>query len=267
MMRYIIRLSYDGSAYCGWQIQPSAVTVQGEVERCLSTLLGTSISVTGAGRTDTGVNAVNYVLHFDVEEKLPMEPEQLAYKLNAILPLKIVVHELVPAPVIPRPEDGSFSQDWHARYSAVSREYHYFIHQGKDPFVSGWSWWCRYPLDMDRMNEACRYLLGEHDFSCFEKTGGNNKTSICTIFDARWEHYVPTHVGVLGYPDQGYLVFTVRANRFLRNMVRAIVGSMVEVGRGRKDPEWFAELVDKGTRCDAGESVPGHALFLNKVEY
>ena len=133
-MRYIIRLSYDGSAYCGWQVQPSAVTVQGEVERCLSTLLGTSISVTGAGRTDTGVNAVNYVLHFDVEEKLPMEPEQLAYKLNAILPLKIVVHELVPAPVIPRPEDGSFSQDWHARYSAVCREYHYFIHQGKDPF-------------------------------------------------------------------------------------------------------------------------------------
>nr|AIF26533.1 hypothetical protein [uncultured bacterium fosmid pJB42G5] len=266
-MRYIIRLSYDGSSFSGWQIQPTAVTVQGEIEKDLSLLLGQEISVTGAGRTDTGVNAVNYVLHFDVENELPMEPEVLAHKLNAILPLQIVIHDLEAAPVIPRPADGSFSQDWHARYSAVSREYHYFINQSKDPFVKSWSWWCRYPLDVEKMNEACRYLLGEHDFRCFEKTGGNNKTSLCTIFEAHWDRYQPTHVGLLGFPDEGYIVFTVRANRFLRNMVRAIVGSMVEVGRGRKEPEWIGELVENGTRCDAGESVPGHALFLNKIDY
>ncbi len=121
-MRYIIRLSYNGAPYCGWQIQPDATTVQGEVERCLSTLLGTDIRVTGAGRTDSGVNAVNYILHFDTEGELLLEPERLACKLNAILPVSIAVHELVPAPEIPRPADGSFSQDWHARFSAVSRE-------------------------------------------------------------------------------------------------------------------------------------------------
>ena len=266
-MRYIIRLSYNGAPYCGWQIQPDATTVQGEVERCLSTLLGTDIRVTGAGRTDSGVNAVNYILHFDTEGELLLEPNRLACKLNAILPVSIAVHELVPAPAIPRPADGSFSQDWHARFSAVSREYRYFINLSKDPFIGEWSWWCRYPLDMDRMNEACASLLGTHDFSCFEKTGGNNKTSICTVSYARWERYRPVHVDMMGYPDGGYLVFTVRADRFLRNMVRAIVGSLVDVGRGRRDPSWFSALIADGTRCDAGESVPGHALFLTKVEY
>jgi len=266
-MRYTIRISYDGADFSGWQIQPSADTVQGRIQSGLSTLLGTDIQVTGAGRTDSGVHAVNYVLHFDFDGNLPMEPGQLAYKLNAILPLGIVVHELVPSPVIERPADGSFSQDWHARYSAVSREYHYFINFSKDPYVSNYSWWCRHPLDMEKMNEACKHLLGEHDFSCFEKTGGNNKTSLCNIMEAHWDVYEPTHVSMLGYPDGGYIVFTVKANRFLRNMVRAIVGSMVEVGRGRRGPEWIRDLVESGTRCDAGESVPGHALFLNKVEY
>lgn len=266
-MRYIIRLSYDGSGFCGWQIQPNDITVQGEVERCLSILLGTGIHVTGAGRTDTGVNAVNYILHFDTEGELPAAPAELARKLNAMLPVSVAIHEMIPAPVIPRPADGSFSQDWHARFSAKSREYHYFINLSKDPFVGKWSWWCRYPLDMEKMNEACAALTGTHDFSCFEKTGGNNKTSICTVTEARWDTYRPVHVDMMGYPGEGYLVFTIRADRFLRNMVRAIVGSLVEVGRGRRDAAWFAGLIGNGTRCDAGESVPGHALFLSKVEY
>lgn len=268
-MRYIVRLSYDGSDFCGWQIQPGVTTVQGEIQSALTTLLGREISVTGAGRTDTEVNAVNYVLHFDIEGELPLEPAQLRYKLNAILPLSVAVHDIVAAPLPERPADGSFSQDWHARYSAVSREYHYFINRRKDPFVAGYSWWCRHDLDIDAMNLACRFLLGEHDFSCFEKTGGNNKTSLCTVFEARWENYTPVHVEKLGYPaEEGdYIVFTVRANRFLRNMVRAIVGSMVEIGRGKQSPEWIAELIEEKDRCQAGESVPGHALFLNKVDY
>jgi len=267
-MRYIVRLSYDGAEFSGWQIQPTAATVQGRVQDALSKILGTEIQVTGAGRTDAGVNAVNYVLHFDAEN-LGMETELFRYKLNAILPNSVVVHEVTEAPVFEHPADGSFVQDWHARYSATSREYHYFIHFKKDPFCEKYSWWLRHPLDLEKMNEACRYLIGQQDFSCFEKTGGNNATSICTVTEAKWEIYTPDHARLMGYPctDGDYIVFTVKANRFLRNMVRAIVGSMVEIGRGKQSPEWMAELISSHDRCAAGESVPAHGLFLSKVEY
>lgn len=255
-MRYTIKLSYDGGNFCGWQVQPSDITVQGEVQRALSTLLRTEISVTGAGRTDTGVNAIGYVAHFDYDGDLPFSARDFCYKLNAILPREIAVHSV-----------GAASDDFHARFGATRRRYHYFIHFSKDPFVEKFSWKCHHGLDLEKMNEACAYLLGTHDFSCFEKTGGNNATSICTISDARWEHYRPTHCEMMGYEGGDYIVFTVSADRFLRNMVRAIVGSMVEVGRGRKSPEWIGELIQTGTRCDAGESVPGHALFLSRVDY
>lgn len=276
-MRYIVRLSYDGADFSGWQVQPDAETVQGKIQDALDKLLrktdpawtpGKTYAVTGAGRTDSEVNAVNYIMHFDAPG-LGMDSDVFIYKLNAILPSSIAVHEIWEAPVCEHPEDGSFVQDWHARYSAKSREYHYFIHFRKDPFCERFSWWHRQPLDVARMNEACRYLIGTQDFSCFEKTGGNNATSICDLTYARWEEYTPDHVRLMGYPckEGDYIVFTVRANRFLRNMVRAIVGSMVEVGKGKHDPQWIAELIESKDRCAAGESVPGKALFLSDVQY
>ncbi len=257
-MRYILRLSYDGSAFCGWQIQNNDRTVQGELEKALKTLAGVSVPVTGAGRTDTEVNAINYIAHFELPDGLPMDAAQLCYKLNAILPREIAVHEV-----------SSAGEGFHARFDARSREYHYFIHFRKDPFCKKFSYRMRYPLDMERMNEAAAFLLGEHDFSCFEKVGGNNATSICTVTEASWSYYRPTHVSLMGMDcsDGDYIVFRIRANRFLRNMVRAVVGSLIEVGRGKKEPSWIAELIANGTRSDAGSSVPGKALFFTGAEY
>jgi tRNA pseudouridine38-40 synthase len=283
-MRYFVCLSYDGSAFCGWQIQPSAPSVQQCLESALSRLLGHPVPVTGAGRTDTAVNAYHYVAHFDWDGILPFEASDFNYKLNAILPHGVAVHSVSPV-----------ADDLHARFSAKRREYTYFIHRQKDPFVRAYSWQCGYPgLDFDAMNKACQFLLGTHDFSCFEKTGTDNKTSICTVYEAFWAPYTPSHLQVMA--DEGalqsarpeaagdnrgqsplrqkdcagassYWYFRIAADRFLRNMVRATVGTLIEVGRGKHDPEWVAELIKSGTRGDAGESVPGNALFLNKVEY
>ncbi len=257
-MRYIIRLSYDGSAFCGWQIQNNDRTIQGDLEKALQTLTGSPIQVTGAGRTDSEVNAINYIAHFELPDKVRTEAAQLCYKLNAILPHQITVHEI-----------SQSEEDFHARFDARSREYHYFIHFCKDPFCEKFSYRMRHSLDMGRMNEAAAYLLGEHDFRCFEKTGGNNATSICTITEAGWSTYRPTHVELMRYPynDGDYIVFRIKANRFLRNMVRAIVGSLIEVGRGKRDPEWIKELIDGGSRSDAGTSVPGKGLFFSGAEY
>jgi len=309
-MRYFLCLSYDGTEFCGWQIQPSAPSVQACLEGALARLMGRPVPVTGAGRTDTGVHAVNYVAHFDTEGPMPYQASDFIYKLNAILPRSVAILSLSEVPA-----------DAHARFSARRREYTYFIHRQKDPFLRQYSWYCGYPeLDFDAMNAACQYLLGTHDFSCFEKTGGDNKTSLCTVFEARWEPYVPGHIQVMGMPRRegdsipedsvrfahsspshcparppgerpasgplplhlsgggqapgmespsrlGYWYFRIAADRFLRNMVRATVGSLIEVGRGKRDPAWIAQLIASGTRSDAGESVPGHALFLNKVDY
>ena len=302
-MRYILSLSYDGSAFCGWQIQPSSPSVQQCLEEALAKLCGGPVAVTGAGRTDTGVHAADYVCHFDLTGPLPFEATDFCYKLNAILPRSVVVHAVLPT-----------REDFHARFSATQRSYTYFIHRKKDPFVAAYSWQCGFPgLDFDAMNEACQYLLGTHDFSCFEKVGGANKTSLCTITEAFWKPYTPTHVSLMDFgftPEEGvvpetvaarplppqaagpsllcgrgwpqvsettpsssgqspsnYWYFRVSADRFLRNMVRAIVGTLIEVGRGKQDPAWVKELIETGTRGDAGESVPGHALFLSKVKY
>lgn len=257
-MRYKIRLSYDGKAFCGWQIQNNARTVQGELEKAISTLTGTAVQVTGAGRTDSEVNAINYIAHFDLPDEVRIEAAHLCYKLNAMLPREIAVHEVSEA-----------AEDFHARFDARVREYHYFIHFRKDPFCEKYSYRMRYPLDIEKMNEAARLMLGEHDFSCFEKVGGNNTTSICTVTEAVWSTYRPDHVKMMGYPceDGDYIVFKVRANRFLRNMVRAMVGSLIEVGRGKKDPSWIASLIESGSRSDAGSSVPGNALFFTGAQY
>ena len=255
-MRYFLCLSYDGSAFCGWQIQPSAPSVQQCLESTLSRLLGRPVAVTGAGRTDTAVNAANYVAHFDWDGILPFEASDFTYKLNAMLPREVVVHSV-----------SEVADDLHARFSARRREYTYFIHRQKDPFVRAFSWQCGYPqLDFEAMNRACQFLLGTHDFSCFEKTGTDNKTSICTVFEAFWKPYTPSHIQIMGGEGE-YWYFRIAADRFLRNMVRATVGTLIEVGRGKHEPEWVAELIKNGSRGDAGESVPGNALFLNKVDY
>ena len=282
-MRYFVKLSYNGSSFCGWQVQPNAHTVQECLETALSTLLRCQVGVVGAGRTDSGVNAVGYVAHFDYDSVI--DTVAFGYKLNAILPPDIVIHSISAADPVEGPETDKL----HARFSATRREYTYFLHRTKDPFVSGWSYFCPWGLDVDAMNRAARALLGTHDFSCFEKVGSDNRTSICTVQEAFWATYAPSHVALMGYeaaaqkPGSGdagegcYLYFRISADRFLRNMVRAIVGSLLEVGRGKRSEADFAALVlPVGEACDAeglparclaGESVPGHALFLSKVEY
>lgn len=249
-------LSYNGSAFSGWQIQNNAPSVQGVLENALTLLFKEQVCVVGAGRTDAGVNAKGYVAHFDLcgqagDGSVSNVPVQLSdlpalcRKLNSILPGTVAVHSIEPVP-----------DDFHARFSARKRQYKYYIHRQKDPFRSAFSWYCRYYFDVERMNRACSYLPGVHDCSCFEKKGSDNTTSVCEIFSAAWEEL----------PD-GSLVFTIEANRFLRNMVRAIVGTMVDVGRGVREPEYITFLLSGGTRGDAGQSVPGHALFLTGIEY
>lgn len=255
-MRYRLDLSYNGADFCGWQIQPSAPSVQGALEDALGKLLRAGISVTGAGRTDTGVSAVGYVAHFDTDAQL--DCTLTCRKLNAILPRSVVVHSLVPV-----------GDDFHARFGAVRREYTYYLHRVKDPFLDRSSYFYGYPdVDFAAMNEAAASLLGTHDFSCFEKTGADNKTSICTVYEAGWHRYSPEPLpSGLGAADGEYWYFRVAADRFLRNMVRAIVGTLLEVGRGKRSADSIADLIASGDRCAAGESVPGHALYLTKVEY
>ena len=249
-MRYKITLSYDGAQFFGWQSQPEAVTVQETLESALSTLTREKIAVTGAGRTDTAVNAINYVAHFDTVEAI--DTDNLCYKLNAILPKSMAVQSICAVP-------GNF----HARFDATKREYTYFLHRRKDPFVERYSYFCGYELDFEAMNRAASILLGKHDFSCFEKTGADNRTSICTIYKAEWKRYTPTIL----QNGEDYWYFKVEADRFLRNMVRAIVGTLIDVGRGRRSVESVSELLSSGDRCLAGESVPGKALFLTNVKY
>lgn len=342
-MRYKITLSYSGAGFFGWQVQPDRLSVQEVLEKGLSTLLRTAVSVTGAGRTDTGVNAIGYVAHFDAPD--PVDCTQLCYKLNAILPRSVVALDICPAP------DG-----FHARFDASQREYTYFLHTVKDPFASSYSYQCGYRLDFEAMNRAAGLLAGRHDFSCFEKLGTDTKTSVCTVREAFWHPYTPILTprsinlgrvsrssvtaeyrgdavpeegcpGLTGYggdvvptggchgltgsrgdpgadtvpgetspiqsvspgtgsrdgnprsdgsTDGEYWYFRISADRFLRNMVRAVVGTLLEVGRGKRDMDSFAALIlppdtpadaDGCRRSLAGESVPGHALFLSGVDY
>ncbi len=258
-MRYKILLSYRGKNFCGWQIQTKDPSIQAELNRALSLLLGESITVTGAGRTDSGVNAINYTAHFDTKEPIAkFDAATFIYKINAIVPKDIVVHSI-----------SETYEDFHARYDACEREYLYFVHLKRDPFVENFSYKYHHPVDVKKMNEAATYLLGEHNFSCFEKTGGNNLNSICEIYEAKWESYKPGHVSLMNYEyEEGtYLVFKIRGNRFLRDMVRAIVGSLLDVGRGRREVRWIKDLIDKGSRSESGDSVPSNALFFSGAKY
>ena len=249
-MRYFICLSYNGAHFSGWQIQENANSVQGELQRALSVLLKEPIQVVGAGRTDTGVNARNYIAHFNIEGELPAR-QHFIYKMNAILPKAISVHDVYPV-----------AEEMHARFSAKSRKYKYYIHTAKDPFCSEFSYFTRLKPDIEKMNKAAQYFLGEQDFTSLEKLGADNKTSICNVMEAYWEPLDGKDIATASH-----FVFTVKANRFLRNMVRAIVGSLIEVGRGKRKPEWITELIASGTRSDAGTSVPGKALFFCGASY
>ena len=241
-MRYFITFSYDGGRYHGWQIQPNGVSVQEKLEWALSTLLREEISVTGAGRTDAGVHARMMVAHFDAPE---LDCEQLAYKLNRLLPQDIAVQRV-----------EAVSDEMHARFSAKWRTYHYYIHTRKDPFLRAYSCEIHYPLDFAAMNEAGRRLTGYDDFGAFCKSGADVKTTLCDVTKAEW---------VQTSANSWY--FEIRANRFLRNMVRAVVGTLIEVGRGRLSIEEFKKVIEGKQRSEAGESMPAHALFLEDIVY
>lgn len=252
-MRYFIQLSYDGTRYHGWQVQPNGVSVQEVLQKALSTLLRQPTEVTGAGRTDAGVHASMMVAHFDWPaahegegcEEMPLDCTQLTYKLNRLLPPDVAVQAVRPV-----------GPEMHARFSATRRTYHYYIHTRKDPFLRGYSWQVNVPLDFALMNEAAQVLLEYSDFTSFSKTGTDVKTNICQLTEARWEQLKP-----------GEWRFTVSANRFLRNMVRAIVGTLVEVGRHRMTISQMRHAIEAKDRQRAGESVPGHALYLTNIEY
>lgn len=245
-MRYFIHFSYDGTAYHGWQVQPGAITVQECLQQALATLMRRPVEVVGAGRTDAGVHARHMVAHLDIEENLTDEDmHQLAYRLNKILPRDIAVQRV-----------EAVAEEMHARFSATARTYHYFVHLHKDPFLRSYSWQLFGEIDFERMNEAAATLTEYEDFTSFSKVNTDTKTNLCHIHYARWEELTP-----------GVWRFEIKANRFLRNMVRAIVGTLIEVGRGRMSVDDFRQVVEKKDRCQAGESVPGHALFLVQVDY
>ena len=243
-MRYFLELRYNGAAYCGWQRQPDMPSVQQTLERALATLLREKIEVTGAGRTDTGVNASYYVAHFDCAAPVP-DPAQTVYKLNFLLPGDIAVGSMTPV------DDGA-----HARFAAREREYRYYIEPRKNPFTRDATWQYYVPLDVGRMNEAAAWLLCYDDFTSFAKLNSNNKTNICRVMHASWTA-----------DGQGVLCFTIRADRFLRNMVRSLVGTLVDVGRGRYTPQQFREIVESRDLSRSSGGAPAQGLFLSDVVY
>lgn len=244
-MRYFIHLAYNGAAYYGWQTQPDQTTVQETLENRLSLLLHEPIAVTGCGRTDTGVHASCFYAHFDLAEVLN-EPacQQLTEKLNSFLPVDIAIYRIF-----------AVLDCAHARFDATERTYHYYVATTKDPFMYPYRLRFFQVLNMEKMNEAAAYLLQHDDFTSFSKVHTQVNNFICHILHARWE------------ACEGGMVFTITANRFLRNMVRAIVGTLLDVGRGKMTPEEFQQIILQKNRCKAGTSVPPHALFLSDVRY
>lgn len=243
MQRYFINLSFDGGRYHGWQIQPNAISVQEELNKGLSLILRKPIEVVGAGRTDTGVHARVMIAHFDIEETIDVH--QLVYRLNRVMPADISINDIY-----------YVGDDMHARFSARQRTYRYFVHTKRDPFCRFHSVELHYSLDFQLMNQAARMLLEAKDFKAFCKSNHDAKTTLCDVRIAHWVQIDDTH-----------WYFEISADRFLRNMVRAVVGTLVEVGRGRMSIDKMRSVIYDGTRCDAGESMPAHGLFLWDVEY
>ena len=241
--RYFLKLSYKGTHFFGWQIQPNAITVQEKLNEVLQKLnRGKAVKTTGCGRTDTGVHASDFYVHFDLD--IPLDEETFKFKLNCMLPPSIAILAVYKVP-----------SDLHARFSATSRTYHYFIHTEKNPFLEEESWFLPHGLNLDEMNQACELLLQHKNFKCFSKTITELSSFECDVTAAKWEK-----------TETGY-TFTITANRFLRNMVRAIVGTTVEVGKGNKTVADFQSILASQNRDLAGKSAPAQGLFLSNVAY
>lgn len=243
MSRYFIKLSYRGAPFHGWQIQPNANSVQEEVERSLSTILRVPMSIVGAGRTDTGVNARTMFAHFDYDGVLPDKGKMLV-SINRLVGRDIAIHDII-----------RVADDAHTRFDATQRTYKYFVAFEKTPFFYPLSWHCPHGLDLDLMNEAAKLLLATDDFTSFAKLHSDAKTNICRVTEAEWKM------------EGKMAVFTISADRFLRNMVRAIVGTLVDVGRGKMTIDDFKKVIERKDRCSAGQSMPGEALFLWDITY
>lgn len=241
-MRYFIELSYNGTPFCGWQIQPERATVQGVMEEALSHLLHEPVSLTGCGRTDTGVHAREFFAHFNTNQTF--DTEYLTKKLNSFLPKEIALRRIYPV-----------AEDMHARFSAKSRTYKYYVAIEKDAFRFHYAHRIFVPLDIEKMNEAAAKLLDTVDFTSFSKLHTQVNNNNCRVSEAHWAM------------EDGLLVFTITADRFLRNMVRAVVGTLLQVGKGKLTLAEFERVIAQKDRCAAGDSVPAHALFLERVRY
>jgi tRNA pseudouridine38-40 synthase len=241
-LRYFIQLAYNGTHYHGWQYQPNASSVQETLNKAFSVVLNTEINLMGAGRTDTGVHAKEMYAHFDLD--MPFDIPNLVHKLNSYLPKDIVIYAVFPV-----------SDEAHTRFDATKRTYEYHINTFKNPFSQEQSWYFHQPLDVKLMNEAAQLLLNHTDFQCFSKVNTDVNTFDCTIFEAYWKQ------------EKNSLIFTISANRFLRNMVRAIVGTLVNIGLHKITLADFEAIIESKNRDKAGFSVPAHGLYLTKIEY
>ena len=237
-----MEFSYNGKAYHGWQNQPNAISVQEVLEKALSTILQDDISIVGAGRTDAGVHTSQMFAHFDFEDNF--EPTDSIYKLNSYLPKDIAIHDIFKT-----------TSEAHARFDAMSRTYHYKISTSKNVFEYDFMYQVLQPLNIDAMNKACEILLEYKDFQCFSKSNTDVKTYYCDVKEAFWSK------------KNDQLLFTITANRFLRNMVRAIVGTMVNIGLGKIDPNDLHDIIASKNRSEAGFSVPAHGLYLVEIVY
>ena len=248
MGRYFIHLAYNGANYCGWQTQPGLPTVQQTLEEALSMLLRQKITVVGCGRTDTGVHASDFYAHFDLKDlkgpKDLKDPKDLTFKLNSFLPPDIAIFDIFPV-----------ADNAHARFDATARTYQYHVSDRRLPFRQGQYSRIYFKPDLDKMNEAARVLMEYEDFTSFAKLHTQVKTNICHLTEAHWDE-----VGE-------EWIFTIRSNRFLRNMVRSVTGTLLDVGRGKLSIEGLREIIEKKDRCAAGVSMPACGLFLTKVEY
>ena len=242
-MRYFLHIAYNGSKYHGWQVQPNANSVQQEIEKAISIVLRQNIEIVGAGRTDAGVNAKSMYAHFDVKNTIE-DKQRFINSLNRLVGKDIAIYDLI-----------DVADDAHARFDALSRTYKYIVIHEKNPFIYPLSWHCHYSLDYDKMNKAAAVLKEYTDFTSFSKLHTDVKTNDCEIYEAEWKR------------ENDVYVFTIKANRFLRNMVRAIVGTLVDVGRGKMSVDEFREVILKKDRCCAGTSMPPQALYLWNVEY
>ena len=241
-MRYFIKFSYNGTHYHGWQIQPNALSVQETLSKALSIVLNFDINLMGAGRTDTGVHAKEMFAHFDIEKLI--DTQSSIHKLNSYLPKDIAIHDII-----------LVHDDAHARFDATRRTYEYHINTFKDVFLENLSWYYQKELDVHAMNHASKILLQHTDFKCFSKVNTDVNTFNCKIFEAHWKK------------ENNKLIFTISADRFLRNMVRAIVGTLINVGLHKITTKDFNTIIENKNRNDAGFSVPAHGLYLTKIEY